>query len=157
MVSKVCTELDNHYNMNDKDLAEFIIDLADKNPSFDSFKKVLAENGAEFADSFIENILRIIQHMMPKKSGDKSGGGGGGGGKLDYLKEQLPFLALPNDEKELPKAPPVVEEKNEEVDDMMSFLESMAPSKQPVEKTKDKRKSRSRSRDGKREKNCRSL
>ena len=28
LVSKVCTELDNHYNMNDKDLAEFIIDLA---------------------------------------------------------------------------------------------------------------------------------
>lgn len=27
LVSKICTELDNHYNMNDKDLAEFIIDL----------------------------------------------------------------------------------------------------------------------------------
>ena len=27
---QVCTELDNHYSMNDKDLAEFIIDLAQK-------------------------------------------------------------------------------------------------------------------------------
>ncbi len=61
LVSKVCTELDNHYSMNDKDLAEFIIDLAEKNPALDAFKKALDENGAEFADSFIENILRLIK------------------------------------------------------------------------------------------------
>ena len=35
LVSKVCTELDNHYNLNDKDLAEFIIDLAEKNPTLE--------------------------------------------------------------------------------------------------------------------------
>ena len=58
LVSKICTELDNHYSLNDKDLAEFIIDLAGKHPDLPSFTKVLAENGAEFADSFIENILR---------------------------------------------------------------------------------------------------
>ena len=40
LVSKVCTELDNHYNLNDKDLAEFIIDLAEKNSSFEKFKKL---------------------------------------------------------------------------------------------------------------------
>lgn len=154
LVSKVCTELDNHYNMNDKDLAEFIIDLAGKHPKFDDFKKVLAENGAEFADSFVENILRIIQHMMPSKSGGKSEAGG----KLGYLKEQLPFLALPDEVKEKKEKPPpkVVEKKNEEVDSMMEFLESMAPSKQPVEKKRNKSRSRSRnrsrSRDRKREK-----
>ena len=41
LVSKVCTELENHYDMNDKDLAEFIIDLADKHPQFEDFKKNL--------------------------------------------------------------------------------------------------------------------
>ena len=58
LVSKIVTELDNHYSLNDKDLAEFIIDLAQKNKDAEQFKKVLAENGAEFADSFVENILR---------------------------------------------------------------------------------------------------
>ena len=71
LVSKVCTELDNHYSMNDKDLAEFIIDLAEKNKSQEKFKKALLSNGAEFADSFIENLLRIIQHMQPGKDPDK--------------------------------------------------------------------------------------
>lgn len=67
LVSKVCTELDNHYSMNDKDLAEFIIDLAEKNPHPADFKKALADNGAEFAESFVDNLLRIIKHMMPQK------------------------------------------------------------------------------------------
>ena len=44
--------------LNAQDLAEFIIDLAEKNPDLSSFTKALADNGAEFADSFIENILR---------------------------------------------------------------------------------------------------
>ena len=41
-----------------QDLAEFIIDLAEKNSELTAFTKALADNGAEFADSFIENILR---------------------------------------------------------------------------------------------------
>ena len=48
LVSKVCTELDNHYSMNDKDLAEFIIDLATKNKTISKFKAALLENGAEY-------------------------------------------------------------------------------------------------------------
>ena len=63
LVSKICTELDNHYSLNDKDLAEFIIDSADKNPKLDDFKRVLSENGAEFTTSFVESLLRIIKHM----------------------------------------------------------------------------------------------
>jgi hypothetical protein len=71
LVSKVCTELDNHYSMNDKDLAEFIIDLAEKHPAPEDFKRALAENGAEFAESFVDNLLRIIKHMMPQKRDSK--------------------------------------------------------------------------------------
>ena len=41
-------------------MAEFIIDLAGKNSGFSAFKKSLTDNGAEFADSFIENILRLV-------------------------------------------------------------------------------------------------
>ncbi len=71
LVSKVCTELDNHYSMNDKDLAEFIIDLAEKHPAPEDFKRALVENGAEFAESFVDNLLRIIKHMMPQKRDSK--------------------------------------------------------------------------------------
>jgi len=145
--------------MNDKDLAEFIIDLASKNARFEDFKAKLLENGAEFADSFIENILRIINHMMPKTAMDsEKHQNGGGGGKLDFLKEQLPFLALPDDK------PEVKESRGHDVDDVMSFLESMAPSKKKQKevdspppaprrgRSRSKSRSRSRSREKKRKK-----
>lgn len=66
MVSKICSELENHLGINDKDLAEFIIFLAEKNDTYEKFKSVLIENGAEFTDSFIANLLRLIQRMNPK-------------------------------------------------------------------------------------------
>ena len=97
LVSKVCTELDNHYNMNDKDLAEFIIDLAEKYSNFDKFKKVLLENGADFSDSFIENLLRLIKHMKPKHEELKTQKEPKN--KIDKMAQNLPFLALPNDVK----------------------------------------------------------
>lgn len=48
LVSKICTELENHLGINDKDLAEFIIALARKHSTFDKFKASLVKNGAEF-------------------------------------------------------------------------------------------------------------
>jgi ATP-dependent RNA helicase DHX8/PRP22 len=73
LVSKVCTELENHLGISDKDLgthinffdcptlmiqtnfhftAEFVIALAKENTTFQSFKKALASNGADFSVSF---------------------------------------------------------------------------------------------------------
>lgn len=149
LVSKVCTELDNHYSMNDKDLAEFIIDLAEKNKTQEKFKKALLSNGAEFSDSFVENLLRIIQHMKP--AGEEKKKDSAPVPKLAYLREQLPFLAMPDSKQEKPK--------EEVAADMMDLLESMAPSKAPVvekrerseeKERKKKRRSRSRSRDDRR-------
>lgn len=54
LVSKVCTELDNHLGMNDKDLAEYVIALADENPTFEAFRAALEKNGAEFTVSLSE-------------------------------------------------------------------------------------------------------
>ena len=48
LVSKICTELENHLGINDKDLAEFIIALAAKHPTLERFKASLDKNGAEF-------------------------------------------------------------------------------------------------------------
>uniref|UniRef100_A0AAQ5XXM0 RNA helicase n=1 Tax=Amphiprion ocellaris TaxID=80972 RepID=A0AAQ5XXM0_AMPOC len=74
LVSKVCTELDNHLGISDKDLAEFVISLAEKQTSFDGFKALLVQNGAEFTDSLISNLLRLIQTMRPPSKASTSKG-----------------------------------------------------------------------------------
>ncbi|EHA97587.1 ATP-dependent RNA helicase DHX8 [Heterocephalus glaber] len=65
LVSKVCTELDNHLGINDKDLAEFVISLAEKNTTVETFKASLVTSGAEFSDSLVSNLLRLIRSMSP--------------------------------------------------------------------------------------------
>ncbi|XP_049866701.1 ATP-dependent RNA helicase DHX8 [Pectinophora gossypiella] len=177
LVSKICTELDNHLGLNDKDLAEFIIDLADKNPTFDAFKKALIENGAEFSDSFMTNLLRIIQHMKPTNSATQ---------KCnepleskDPLAAKFPGLAIPNDKpQKFSSDEEVSEDEKEEkkgkrlttkdifkeekakgsgdtvVDQAMAELEALAPSnsiskKQETKKEDVKKHERSPSRDRK--------
>lgn len=127
LVSKICTELDNHLGINDKDMAEFIIDLADKNGTFESFKKALLDNEAEFSDSLIANLLRIIQHMRPKKPGTTSSKEGfeeKPKTELDLKRERFPFLALPND----PNARTLLEEDVKVASDAFAELEALAPS-----------------------------
>lgn len=64
LVSKVCTELDNHLGLNDKDLAEFVIALADENPTFEGFRTALERNEAEFTVTYIQfSIIRNIVLM----------------------------------------------------------------------------------------------
>ena len=149
LVSKVCTELDNHYNMNDKDLAEFIIDLAEKNPNLDTFKKVLSENGADFSHSFIETLHRIINHMKSKHN-EVENEPPAPKNKLDNLAQNLPFLALPNAAIKEEEGKVKKENAKEVADDMMNLLESLAPSNSKQDsspsKTKDKKSSRRRSR-----------
>ena len=53
LVSKICTELENHLGINDKNLAEFIISLADKHPTVEKFKASLIKNGADFPVSML--------------------------------------------------------------------------------------------------------
>ena len=66
LVSKVCTELENHLGIGDKDLAEFIIDMARSSNTYDKFRQNLIEKDAEFPDSFSSNLYRIVQKMLPK-------------------------------------------------------------------------------------------
>ncbi|XP_044265343.1 ATP-dependent RNA helicase DHX8 [Tribolium madens] len=153
LVSKVCTELENHLGMNDKDLAEYIIHLSEKHDTVDSFKKVLVENGAEFSDSFVSNLLRIIQHMRPKKTNQTSKVNSSH--EQDSLAAKFPGLALPNEPQKPPT--PEVETKGEDEDivaDLMAQLEADAPS-QAKNETKEKRE-RSRSPERKRRRRERS-
>lgn len=175
LVSKICTELDNHLGLNDKDLgkqnvynfllvfnsfsitAEFIIDLAEKNPSLPTFKKVLLENGAEFSDSFMSNLLRIIQLMKPPKiTGNESFEDGTSfqtDDKTELLAIKFPGLALPNDLQTSTESDETKKEdkkgvKDEKplsemiVDDMFAELEALAPSKKQDEDDDFKEKER---------------
>lgn len=137
LVSKICTELDNHLGINDKDMAEFIIDLADKNNTFESFKKALQENEAEFSDSFIANLLRIIQHMRPKKGATTSKEGFEEKPKteLDLKRERFPFLALPND----PNVGKLLDEDVKVASDAFAQLEALAPTARKTDADSEKR------------------
>ncbi|KAJ8934686.1 hypothetical protein NQ318_015155 [Aromia moschata] len=149
LVSKVCTELENHLGMNDKDLAEFIIHLSEENNTLDSFKKALLENGAEFSDSFMSNLLRIIQHMRPKKGQMKVEADNI---EKDALAFKFPGLAIPN-EPQKPIDEPELEDKKEEnnedtdvVADIMAQFEAQAPSsKDKKEEKRGRDRGRSRS------------
>ena len=76
LISKVCSELDNHLGFSDKTLAEYIIHIAGKHVEAGGFQKELSENGAEFPLSFAENLMRIITTLakpIEKNTGKKGG------------------------------------------------------------------------------------
>ncbi|KAF9024147.1 P-loop containing nucleoside triphosphate hydrolase protein [Hymenopellis radicata] len=67
LVAKITQEVNNYTGLNDKTIAEFIIDLHDQaNASLPAFKQKLKTNGADFPESFIENVDRLILSMHPK-------------------------------------------------------------------------------------------
>lgn len=126
--------------------AEFIIDLAYKNDTLEMFKKALVKNGAEFSvslslsfllniihillfqsinncfdklkDSFIANLLRIIQHMQPKTSKQSGKKCNKNIDKNDKLACKFPGLAIPNE---------TISEVNDPISDVMAELEAFAP------------------------------
>lgn len=138
--------------------AEFIIDLSENHNTLETFKKVLSENGANFSDSFVANLLRIIQHMRPPKNIVKDGGSTNTS-QHDMMAVKFPGLAIPND-KPMPLSEPPSSDEEEEpapknkrmtsskvfknesdnigsssrkkgdtvVDDAMAALEALAPS-----------------------------
>ncbi|XP_012887398.1 PREDICTED: ATP-dependent RNA helicase DHX8 [Dipodomys ordii] len=153
LVSKVCTELDNHLGINDKDLAEFVISLAEKNTTFDTFKSSLVKNGAEFTDSLISNLLRLIQTMRPPAKPSTSKDPVKPKTEKEKLKELFPVLCQPDN----PSVRTMLDEDDVKVAvDVLKELEALMPSAAGQEKqrdtehrdrTKKKKRSRSRSRD----------
>jgi len=78
LVSKVTIEIQNHWGIEDKTLAEFIIDLGERAASADEFEAKLTENGAAAARPFCDRLYELVQKMAgPKKPGapaEKLGG-----------------------------------------------------------------------------------
>jgi ATP-dependent RNA helicase DHX8/PRP22 len=67
LVSTIVKELENHLGVGDKDLAEFIINLAEQHATLDKFQSALVENGADFPEQFSNNLLKLINRLKPKK------------------------------------------------------------------------------------------
>ncbi|KAL7077529.1 hypothetical protein ACQ4LE_003536 [Meloidogyne hapla] len=101
LVSRVITELENHFGLNDKGVAEFIIQLAKDAATFDRFKKALEENDlAEgFDDSLVQHILRLVLSMERKKKQKQPPSNSiflTINDEKEELKQRLPALAMPN-------------------------------------------------------------
>lgn len=73
LVSKVTSELQNHLGISDKTLAEFVIDQHSKCNSLPNFKSQMDDMGAEFPQSLIESIDRLILTMHPRYKHNKLG------------------------------------------------------------------------------------
>lgn len=100
LISKVCSELDNHLGFSDKTLAEFIIHLAKQHNDQKRFQKTLLENGAEFPESFSYNLHRIINKMASegKTSADSrnTSGTASQGHAVSKEAKLFPGLAMSN-------------------------------------------------------------
>ena len=131
LVSKICTELDNHMSMNDKDLAEFIISLAKKGKKLPKFKQLLKKNGAEFPDSFINNVFRLIQTMQPSLL-VKKGSSSKPELKPTNAESDFPALCIPDGHF-------AADAEADVVTDALAELEALAPSSEASKVEDDKK------------------
>ncbi|KAI9444660.1 P-loop containing nucleoside triphosphate hydrolase protein [Lactarius indigo] len=133
LVAKITQEIDNHTGLSDKTLAEFVIDLHDKSKTLADFKSKLKEVGADFPESFVENIDRLILTLHPKhkkKTTAKANGKAKANGEdvlveKDKQKRLFPGLALADQDWQPSLSKDVL---MKEVDDMMAQFESSAKS-----------------------------
>jgi len=113
LVAKITQEIDNYTGLNDKTLAEFIINVHEKSKTLDKFKAKLKKVGTSFPDSFVENVDRLILGMHPKykkrqtlsaKAQGKAKATDDELTELDRKKRMFPGLAVKD--KEIPAAVP---------------------------------------------------
>ncbi|KAL1410149.1 DEAH-box ATP-dependent RNA helicase prp22 [Vanrija albida] len=109
LVTRVQQELFNHTKLQDKNLAEFVIAMHEQSKGgFEAFTKKLNDIGADFPDSFIKNLDRLIVTMHPKykrkaaKAKAKAEAGKpqaeGGTGEKSLQARKFPGLSLPDQE-----------------------------------------------------------
>ncbi|KAK7058518.1 DEAH-box ATP-dependent RNA helicase prp22 [Paramarasmius palmivorus] len=104
LVSRVTQEIVNYTNVNDKVLAEFVISLHEQsNKSLPEFKSKLKEVGADFPDSFVENVDRLILSLHPKHKKKPAANGNASAAKGDgeltqeeRKRRMFPGLAMKN-------------------------------------------------------------
>ncbi|KAG8858864.1 DEAH-box ATP-dependent RNA helicase prp22 [Serendipita sp. 411] len=135
LVSRINQEIINHTGVNDSTLAEYMIVLHGKAKTLDGFKAKLKEAGAEFSDSFVENIDRLILSLHPKykKKAKKQNGDSQKGetSEKDRKQRLFPALSLPNQERKASSKVEPMGDVSQEVDGLMSELEGLAKKARP--------------------------
>lgn len=154
-VAKISQEILNHTGIDDKTLAEFVISLHEQSKSITEFKQLLKDTGAEFPDSFVENLDRLILHMHPKhkkatynkENGQGASQEAGVLSEKEKYKRMFPGLAIPDE-----KSSPAMDKDRvmQEVDSLMAELEGVAKKARTLpfdddRESKRPRRSRSRS------------
>ncbi|KAH6562006.1 hypothetical protein BASA61_005169 [Batrachochytrium salamandrivorans] len=72
LVSKITSELLNHTGIEDKVLAEFVINLhAQSSSNLATFKQNLDNVGAELPESFVANLDRLIRTLLPASMAER--------------------------------------------------------------------------------------
>jgi ATP-dependent RNA helicase DHX8/PRP22 len=140
LVNKITQEINNHIGIHDKSLAEFTIALHDDSKTLAEFKQKLQGVGADFPESVVDNIDRLILSMHPKhkkksksstkKNGKDDGSTAAGTEDKDKQRRMFPGLAKPDQEWE--PSPMKKDDIMKEVDDLMSQLEG-ASKKRPAD------------------------
>lgn len=95
LISRLTNELTTYTGVNDKALAEFVLDIHSSSKSLADFKTNVKEAGAELPDDFIANLDRIIRqlHPHPAKFNDASNSRGSA---LKEKEKKFKGLALPD-------------------------------------------------------------
>ena len=162
LVSRVTNELQNHLGINDKTLAEFVIDQHLKcNGNFSKFKKGLDDMGAEFPQSLMESVDRLVLTMHPKYKGKKEENGDAAAadddlmdefGALERKSRVFKGLAVPDREKLWEEDDYLDQSANDAeagaMDDTFAMLEGLAgkPKEEKSRPQQDGRSGRKRSR-----------
>ncbi|RDW80841.1 ATP-dependent RNA helicase DHX8 [Coleophoma crateriformis] len=149
LVSKVTSELQNHLGISDKTLAEFVIAQHSQCSSLDEFQKKLEAMGADFPQSLIESIDRLVLTMHPKFKGSKGRNGdhaANSSRKAEEKEKIFKGLALPD--KEIPWQDDPVDNTNgtDAIDDTLALLENLGEKARTEQPARSSRK-RSRSPD----------
>lgn len=156
LVSKITLELQNHLGISDKTLAEFVIAQHSKCPSLAEFKSQMEGMGAEFPQSLVESIDRLILTMHPKHRGRLRGEQRNGevddDPGLDVEKKTRIFkgLAVPDKEQQWGNELEVTNGNGtiDVYDDTFAALESLAGKPREPQVSNGRKRSRSPTDDG---------
>ena len=153
LVSKVTSELQNHLGISDKTLAEFVIAQHAECKSLDEFQQKLEAMGAEFPQSLIESVDRLVKTMHPKYKKGKAANGETENGSQRVEEKSKVFKGLALPDKELPwqdyvdsQADGAANGGTDAIDDTLALLEGLE-SKARAEKPARTSRKRSRSPD----------
>jgi len=129
LVSKVTSEIQNHVGVSDKTLAEFVIDQHAKCKDVSDFKDQLEAMGAEFPQSLVESIDRLVLTLHPKyKSTKGKQADMQNGHDTDQKTRVFRGLAIPDKdvEYEVADEEPVNGAPVDALDDTFAMLEGLA-------------------------------